>query len=143
MDKEQEKAIEASVDKVAGKTVGIVTKVLILAVGLAICYGGLELAHKNGVSATLKMKCEKMPNCQGVESVTVPWFSMLKKFDKSAYQCTAKLKMRKTDGEEELVTVQFDAARAGIAEDPDNWAVNWYPWGDEYTVQNLKRIDKR
>jgi len=139
MNKEQEKAIDASADKVAGTAAGIVVKAVILVVGLAICYGGLQIAHKNGIAATLKLKCEKIPNCQGVESITVPWFSILKKFDKSAYQCSAKLKMRKTDGGEELVSVQFDAARAGIAENPDNWAANWYPWGDEYTIQNLKR----
>ena len=116
----------------------VIGKGLIVVVALAICYGGLELAHKNGIRATLQMKCEKLNGFKSIESLNVPWFSLVKKFTGGAYACTAKLTMTKADGADEAVNVQFGAAKAGIA---DDWATNWYPWGDEYKVSNLKRDD--
>ena len=143
---EQEKKVDAGIDKAADKAAGIITKVLIGVVAILICYGGLELAHKNGIRATLQMKCEKIKGFKSIDSLDVPWFSFVKKFDKSAYPCKAKLKMGTSDGSEKSVNVQFDAARAGVADtmslrDDSDYAMNWYPWGDEYTVKNLKSID--
>lgn len=142
---EQGKSIDAA-DKAADKAAGIIAKVLMVAVALLVCYGGLELAHKNGIRATLQMKCEKIKGFKSIDSLDVPWFSFVKKLNKSAYPCKAKLKMEASDGSEKNVNVQFDAARAGVADtvslrDDSDYAMNWYPWGDEYTVKNLKSED--
>jgi len=150
MTDEQEKKIDAAVDKAADKAAGIIAKALIAVVALLICYGGLELAHKNGIRATLQMKCEKIQGFKSIDSLDVPWFSIVKKFNQSAYPCKANLKMASADGTEKTVKVQFDAARSSVVDDlkdamsgrnDNDWAPNWYPWGDEYTVKNLKSID--
>lgn len=81
------------------------------------------------------MKCEKLKGFKEIESL---------------YPCNAKLKMEKADGTEAVVSVQFDAACSSVADDlkdamsgrdENDWALNWYPWGDEYTVKNLKRAE--
>ena len=150
MANEKEKKVDAVIDKAADKAAGIITKVLIGVVAILICYGGLELAHKNGIRATLQMKCEQIKGFKSIDSLDVPWFSIVKKFDKSVYPCKAKLKMVGADGTEQIVNVQFDAARSSVADDlkdamsgrnDNDWALNWYPWGDEYTVKNLKSMD--
>lgn len=128
-------------------------KLLSVVVSLVIVYGAFELAHKNGIQSTLKMKCERLTGFKAVESVNVSWFSFVKRFSDGVYPCTAKLTMTKADGTDETVNVQFDAKRARLVDDvkaalnvdaPEgagDWAINWYPWGDEYTVSNLKRAD--
>lgn len=150
MANEQEKKVDAAADRDADKVAGIIAKVMIGVVALLVCYGGLELAHKNGIRATLQMKCEKIKGFKEIDSLDVPWFSIVKKFDNSAYPCKAKLKMANADGTEKTVNVQFDAARSSVADDlkdamsgrdDNDWATNWYPWGDEYTVKNLKSVE--
>lgn len=132
-------------------------KVVGIVIALLIIYGGLELAHKNGIRATLQMECEKLnifkqlTGFKSIESLNVPWFSPIKRLNDGVYPCTAKLTMTKADGTDETVNVQFDAKRVrhivdvvktvAAPEAVDDWAINWYPWGDEYTVSNLKRAD--
>lgn len=126
-------------------------KVVGTVIALLIIYGGLELAHRNGIQSTLKMKCEQLTGFKSIESLNVPWFSPIKRLNDGVYPCTAKLTMTKADGTDETVNVQFDAKRVrhivdvvktvAAPEAVDDWAINWYPWGDEYTVSNLKRAD--
>ena len=150
MSEEHDKAVEEATDKIADKVSTIIAKAIMGVIALSICYFGLELAHKNGIKATLQMQCEKIKGFKEIDSLDVQWFSLIKRFTDGQYECSAKLKMAGSDGTERLVGVSFDAFRSKLSDDlkdmasgrnDNDWAVNWYPWGDEYVIKNLKSID--
>ena len=46
------------------------------------------------------------------------------------------------DSGRDLETSMADDLKDAMSGRDDNdWAANWYPWGDEYTVKNLKSVE--